>query len=48
MPLLMAEELEWISGRESNDPNGVGLLNQSVLRGNLVLLITGWRESDDW
>jgi hypothetical protein len=25
---------------------GVELLNQSVLRGNLVLLITGWRESD--
>ena len=25
---------------------GVELLNQSVLRGNLVLLITGWRQSD--
>jgi hypothetical protein len=25
---------------------GVELLNQSVLRGNLVLFITGWRQSD--
>ena len=25
---------------------GVELLNQPALRGNLVLLITGWRESD--
>ena len=25
---------------------GVELLNQQALRGNLVLLITGWRESD--
>ena len=42
----MAEELEWISGREPNDSDGVGLLNQPALRGILVLLITGWRESD--